>query len=469
MNPAKADLKGKKILFIASFYPPVASTNVPGAMRTIKFLRNIENGECHVLTTPPVMPEADSALKHLTLPVNNEVIHRVADFDIFKVLLSIRARLKALIKNKSAQASAEGAGAPTQQVFKSSANSAGSQSKAQQLKDFVYNLCYFPDQAGPWIFPAYRAGKKLVQERGIDAIFATGSPWSGLLVGYIISKATGKPFIADFRDPWMNNPFHQSKGAFLDNWSQKLERKVVDSAAAISLNTEPLKQDFIQRYPHVSQDKFFVMPNGFDLSDFDSIDSLDKTAANTNTHIITLCHAGFLYGVRDPAPLLDAIALANKTLQAHNTQVRFQQIGDVQLAYQIAERYQAMIADGALLLEPSRPYQEALNALAAADWVVNIQPGTKTQVPSKLYDYLAINRPILNITPKDGALGQLVNQYQLGEQFDFDETEELAKHLVDIATQKREQSGEFSGYASRSEFDCRKISAELTDKINQLV
>lgn len=49
-NPA--DLQGTRVLFIAYFYPPTESTGVPGSMRTVKFIRNLGNGERHVLTTP---------------------------------------------------------------------------------------------------------------------------------------------------------------------------------------------------------------------------------------------------------------------------------------------------------------------------------------------------------------------------------------------------------------------------------
>lgn len=211
---SKSNLSGKNILFIAYFFPPTDSTEVPGAMRTLKFVRNLEGGALHVMTTPPRMPESASALSHVQLPVNGETLHRVRPWDIFKMLLSLRARLKGMLKRQAQTNAAQAT--PTSNPFKTGADSGQAPSKAKQLKDFIYNLCYFPDQAGPWILPAYFYGKQLVRGQKIDAIFATGSPWSGLFAGYLISKATGKPLIADFRDPWMNNPFHQSKGPLLD-------------------------------------------------------------------------------------------------------------------------------------------------------------------------------------------------------------------------------------------------------------
>lgn len=459
MTSLKADLKRKKILFIAYFYPPVSSTGVPGAMRTVKFIRNLNNGECHVLTCAPEMDEKASALNHLLLPINQEQIHRVQGWDIFKLLLKLRKYIKNIYRKCINKETKTLISNPA--VFKSTTPSdKASASVFQNFKDFIYNLCYFPDQAGPWILPAYLKGKKLVREHNLDVIFATGSPWSGLLVGLLISKATGKPLLADFRDPWMNNPFHNSKGKLLDRWSKRLEKMVVTHASAISLNTEPLMKDFLERYPSLPAHHFFVLPNGFDMADFKG---LTPEPANQGKGILTLCHAGFLYGVRDPAVLLNAIKSANAELAPHNKSIRFQQIGDVQLSYDIHTQYASMIKDGSLILDAPRPYQECLRALGDADWVVNVQPATKSQVPSKLYDYLAINRPILNITPEDGALGQLVIKHGLGKLFDFDDEKKITAALIDISLD--EERNTFSGYTARSQFNSISIAEGLAQRI----
>lgn len=430
-------------------------------MRTIKFVRNIRNGEKHVLTTHPRVNEDASALHHITLPINDERIHRVKPWDVFLFLLSIRVRIKSIL-TKGRFKTRAATHQTTKAAFKSSTQNTKS-SRYQQFKDFIYNLCYFPDQAGPWIIPAYFYGRRLVRKQNIDVIFATGSPWSGLFVGYLISKATGKPLVADFRDPWMNNPFHQAKGALLDHWSMRMERAIVQHAAAVSLNTDPLKDEFLERYSDMDEDKFFVMPNGFDSVDFQHLEQNVK--AQPDDKWITLCHAGFLYGVRDPAVLLDAIKNANKILHDKNMpKLRFRQIGEIQLAYDIKERFSAMLEDGSLQLDAARPYKECLRELQKSDWVVNVQPATRSQVPSKLYDYLAINRPILNLTPIDGALGQIATKYQIGIVFGFDEGDALTQQLVEIADQHRKRDT-FNGYPNRDFFDCRAITKKLIERI----
>lgn len=463
-----ADLNGLNILFIAYFFPPVISTNVPGAMRTVKFIRNMKNGNLHVLTTPDAVSQDRSALPHLIPPICDEKVHQVKSWDIFKFLLAVRQWIRGLLSGSNSSLTGVDAdrGGEAKSVFKG--ENPGQQDAGrgmlQQFKDFLYDLCYFPDQAGPWVLPAIVHGRSIVKKQKIDVIFATGSPWSGLVAGYLISKVTGKPLVADFRDPWMNNPFHHSKGKLLDFWARFLERKVVHSADLVSLNTEPLKDDFLNRYPALSAEKFFVLPNGFDSSD---VTDMEKPIKDGDDGVLILTHAGFLYGVRDPAVLLNAIRKANERLVDDAVQISFRQIGDVQLAYDIREEYQDMLDSGMLILDEPRPYKSCLTALSESDWVVNIQPGTKTQVPSKLYDYLAIDRPILNITDRGGALGNLVIKYQIGEIFDFNEEEQLSEWLVSVA-QARNQSDVFESYQAKEIFDCRNISQILAEKFVDL-
>lgn len=464
-NMAPVDLQDLKILFVAYFYPPVFGAGLPGAMRTVKFVRNLDNGEKHVLTTSESKAVAGlpSSLGHLSLPINNESIHRAGQLDIFGAALRLRKRLKSILHSKgSASPPSSGHEEGKRDQFKSASDDVDTRNRFQKLKDFIYDLFYFPDQAGPWIIPAVIRGRRLVRRHDIDVIFATGSPWSGLITGYLISRLTGKPLIADFRDPWMNNPFHQSKGRLLDNWASRLEKKVVQHARWVSLNTDALHEEFLQRYPQLDPKRFVVMPNGFDRNDFTGFESKPDSTGESEKPDgwITLMHAGFLYGPRDPKSLLLAIRAANQADVNAARKIRFVQIGQVSLSYAVEQEFADLLEEGSLVLEPQMPYQACLERMAGADVLVNVQPGTKTQVPSKLYDYLALNRPILNITPADGALGHMVKRYGFGELFEFSETDKLTEHLKELRMQPDEGRKE---YPLRDEFDVRSITARMVD------
>ncbi|GGX49615.1 glycosyltransferase [Saccharospirillum salsuginis] len=458
----KPDNQGLKVLFVAYHYLPTKGTGIPGSMRTIKFVRNLNSCDCHVLTVrKPDVVESESPLGHLTPPINGETVHRAGALDLFAMLLRVRRRIKRLLGKTGDR------GAHTTQVFKSQSSKPDqSKSAIQRFKDFIYNLFYFPDQESPWIPLAVIKGWRVVRRERINVIFATGSPWSGLLAGYFISRLTGIPLVVDFRDPWVGNPFHHSKGRFLDRLAIRMEKRLVRHATTVSLNTDALRDEFLTRYPDVDETKLIVLPNGYDRQEFDGLGG--DSAIGSRLDEITLCHAGFLYGVRDPGPLLDAIRQTQTDLDQQGVRVRFIQIGHVKLDYDINQRYADLIDSGGLELLPQKSYRECLEYLSSADMLVNIQPGTQTQIPSKIYDYLALNKPILNITPADGALARMVSEYDFGALCSPEDCSAIGSVLRKLARDKRD-GRPFEPYANRNQFDIERISEKLNARFQSIV
>ncbi|MDP5132485.1 MAG: glycosyltransferase [Paraglaciecola sp.] len=447
-----------KVLFIAYFFPPVNGGGIPGAMRVLKFLRYMQ-AESYVLTQ-----KADVAKEHdssIVCDLPSDRVIRAGTIDPFGMLLKFQFWLKQLFRKSRTDNSntIDNIKAP---VF---ADNSTEQQKTlgTKIKDFIYNLNYFPDQASVWILPALFAGRKLVASKKIDVIFATGSPWSSLALGYLLSKLTRTPLIIDFRDPWINNPFHHTKGAFLDRFAAKIESKIINHASFVSLNTEPLMEEFISRYPELNKKKFIVLPNGFEEEAVNGAYIHDESAKD-----LVIRHAGFLYGPRDPSVLLNAIQSVNKQAKAEKLQVRwvFEQIGALSLSYDVSKKYHQMLSDGSFRILQQVPYAECQRLLGHADLLVNIQPGTKTQIPSKIYDYLAVDRPILNITPHDGALGRLVKKYELGACFDFNEVQLLESYLL-----KKLISSDWrltEKYIAKEYFAIKKVAEKLEVYLTKL-
>jgi hypothetical protein len=448
-----------KVLFIAYFFPPVGGGGIPGAMRILKFLRHTQ-AESYVLTQKADASIQSDASVHCELPPERVV--RAGVIDPFGQLLKLQFWLKSLLRKRRHQEPGSD-GTNKTSVF---ADNSVPQKKslAVKFKDFIYNLNYFPDQASVWIIPALFVGRKLIAKKKIDVIFATGSPWSSLMLGYLLSKLTGKPLVVDFRDPWINNPFHQSKGAFLDRLAEKVENRIIRHATFVSLNTEPLMEEFLYRYPTLDKSKFIVLPNGFEDQDSNNQYFYDEKKLE-----LVIRHAGFLYGPRDPSVLLDAIQAVNQQAITSSLPTRwvFEQIGTVSLGYDIKKRYQQMLSDGSFRILPQLPYSECQRLLKQADLLVNIQPGTKTQIPSKIYDYLAVDRPILNITPHDGALGRMVKKYQLGACFDFTEKRLIEDYLNSKLALQEWRTTEI--YLSKNYFSIKNVSEKLDCIFSKIV
>jgi glycosyltransferase involved in cell wall biosynthesis len=445
-----------KLLLVSYYYPPAGGAALPGSQRTVKFIRYFRRFDCHVLTLKEECYREYIDLNfRLNLPVSEEKIYRTGNFDLFKLLLELRTGLKKLLgrQMQGAEGIEDAKGPPRSK----SAELQIKKSLFQKFKDFVYNIVYFPDDAGPWLLSAIWHGRKVIKEQKIDMIFATGMPWTSLIVAYYLHKLTGKPFVVDFRDPWVGNPFHVSHGRFLDWLMRSLERRIVASATYVSANTDPLHDDFLRRYPFLSPEKVVVLPNGYDLNDFSGLD----TATGDPVKLV-LAHAGSLYGRRDPSPLLNVFRLLK--VQTPETPCRFIQMGYIEPAHSFDLTYSDLSAVGLVEDAGMLPYQECLKRLAAADVAVIIQPATKTQVPSKLYDYIAMKKYILAITPLNGILAQMMREHHLGDVFDPADIAGICDRLKELAEQKAARRGSLPvAYRDAERFNVEKVSGRLEE------
>jgi glycosyltransferase involved in cell wall biosynthesis len=127
----------------------------------------------------------------------------------------------------------------------------------------------------------------------------------------------------------------------------------------------------------------------------------------------------------------------------------------------------ALGLDALIRFEPRRPKDDASRAAAAADVLLVIDApsaGVSVFLPSKLIDYLAFRKPILGLTPADGASARLLARLECPVVAP-DDPHAIAGALD--ALMARRQSGNLSVSAAfdavASEFDIRRTTAQLDD------
>ncbi|HJV36211.1 glycosyltransferase [Geomonas sp.] len=449
--------KKDSLLMVTYFYPPAGGQGVPGSQRAVKFVRYLKNHLVTVLTVAPeYYPPVVACDFDRKLPIRDERIYRTGCYDVFEQVLKARSCLRSIASGRRGDNASPPAVAGT---AAGDGPRQGGRSLAQWAKDLIYDLCYYPDGASGWILPAFLCGYRIARAERPRAIFATGMPWSALLVAWLLHLVTGVSFVADFRDPWIGNPFHASKGRLLDALGRWLERRVVSSAALVTANTDQLRDEFLRRYPQLPAEKFVVLTNGFDPDDFSTVPA--RPQAQEFSSRLVMAHAGFLYGKRDPAPLFEAVELLVREGRCRRLDFLFLQMGKVQLDYDFHQRYAPLIEEGGLQDLGQLPFEQCLEELQRADLLLLIQPDTKTQVPSKLYDYLCLERPILTVSPPDGALGTLITSHGFGDLFDQSEVAGIADRLEELLARKREQGHLPCRYPQRERFNIERIAAQL--------
>jgi glycosyltransferase involved in cell wall biosynthesis len=388
------------ILMVAYFFPPESSS---GSFRPLHFARHLEESGENI-TVLSVREEDYWAYQ----PKDHQLLDQIsANVEVFRTRMS---HPKEAIINFRNWLLRKTPGEPEKKVAISQeseiAEDQPDTSWFQNLKDTITDLLTTPDTAVGWLPSAVRAGRKIVKAKDIDVIYATGGPWTALLIGIILKKLTGTPLVLDFRDPWVSNYEFRFKQKTIRSLSSWMERKVLATADHIVTNTEALKQDFIHRYSFLSPDTLTTIPNGFE-------DYIESHESKSTT--LTLTHAGILI-LRNPRRLFKAALnlIENKVIPKE--EIRFVLLGGFFIDDPALDALlQHPLLENVVEILPRLPYQEALQYQHHSDVLFLIQPDIfPLQVPRKLYEYIALRKPILGITDPNGATAHVIQENDAG-------------------------------------------------------
>ena len=352
----------RNVLLIAYHYPPQKGSS--GLLRTLKFSRYLpENGWTPtVLTVHPRAYESSDQSQLAEIPPEVEVIRAFA-LDT-KRHLSIGGRYSRYMA--------------------------------------------LPDRWVSWVLGAVPAGLRAIRRKKISVIFSTYPIATSPLIGYMLRKLTGKPWVLDLRDPITDedHPF--------DLLIRKAYRWIEDRAiinATVILFTAPTTRDLcLKKYPTLRPENCFVISNGYDEEDFVGLEGMAQSPGAAGAPL-RLIHAGLIYPhERNPRPLFEALSRlkAAGKISADQVRIELRATGNEQEYAAILN--QLNIADIVNLL-PALPYGDSLRESASAAGLLLLQgPSCNHQIPAKAYEYLRLGRPILALTAQAGDTAKLLRE-----------------------------------------------------------
>lgn len=450
---------------IAYMFPPAGGIGIAGAQRVIKFAKYLPKNDWQpiILTVKPSSYESYLALDpSLGSRVSPDLlVLRTSVFRGLTSILKIKKRLTGVLKSKSKDDQNSQESPPPPLVGRNP-----EKGWFQALKDSFTDLFEIPDEEMGWFVPAVWAGVKIVRRQRIDLIYATGRPWTAFLIGRVVKALTGKPLVVDFRDPWMTNPFRLSYSAMKDKIESYMERKVVEGADLLIANTDTLRAEFIMRFPEQDHAKFVTVLNGYDPEDFVSG---GEEMRSKRQAVYTLTHTGFLYGKRDPRGFLLALQslVESKRIDAGNIQVQF--LGATSLDYDLTEYLARLRLTHVVTLYDHKPFQESLQFLKQSDGLLLLQPGTATQIPSKLFEYIGLGKPILAICPAQSATQRLMEEESLGIVVQPESSREITEAIYTLYKQWEAGGIEGSQDSSRSKkFNVETVTTDLADQLTRI-
>jgi glycosyltransferase involved in cell wall biosynthesis len=144
-------------------------------------------------------------------------------------------------------------------------------------------------------------------------------------------------------------------------------------------------------------------------------------------------------------------------------------VGNIELPYNLANHINDLGLSDVVSLHPQVSYQECLGYVQKANAALLLQPGTKTQVPSKLFDYIGAAKPVLAISPEGGATYNLVKSEKLGELAVPESPNQIANGLERLYSQwvLRRESLSISP-AVQHKFDIRHLTKSLACELQAL-
>ena len=287
-------------------------------------------------------------------------------------------------------------------------------------------------QVGWWPF-AVRRGLAIARTHELAALYSTSAPYTDHLVAWQIKKKVGVPWVADFRDPWLEN----FAPRFATRWHRYvcacLEAEIVHTADRVLVVSEPMRKQFLRRYPYVQPDHFVTLTNGYDQADY-----ADVAPVAQDGRRFTLVYTGSLYGKQSGRPLLAAIkrVLQDGAISRHWFRVLF--VGAA--GKETARLVQSWKLDDVVEIRGYVPHAQMIGHQLGADvllLIIGSGPHSEVVLTSKIFEYLATGKPILALVPP-GAAADLLREARVGHFASPDDPEAISAILVRLSAQWRQ-------------------------------
>jgi glycosyltransferase involved in cell wall biosynthesis len=383
---------------VAYFFPPVGGVAVARTMGAVRYLPDAG-------WTPVVIAPAGSTY-HLVdeaglagLPAGLE-IERARTLEpghLRRILVALRGR------GSEASASDTPAAAPLAPAAAPLAPTATPAKAGLTWPARIRRTLWFPDDQLGWIPAAVAAVGRAHRQAPLSAIHSSSSPISAHIAAAIASRRLGLPWVADFRDPWVDNPVDPAMGR-IDAWRRRtLEAWIVRTADRVTFATPSLHDDYVKRYPGRA-DRFRLIENGYDRAE---LPPLPASGARRDD-VRRLVYAGSLYRPSELATFLDGVATLLDRHPDAVARLGIEFIGSATDACKAVAATRLARADLAAVVTftPFLPRAEALRRLAEADAALTLLgpgPGMAQFIGAKLYDAIGLDRPVVAMLPPGDA------------------------------------------------------------------
>ena len=252
-----------------------------------------------------------------------------------------------------------------------------------------------------WVPGAYAAARKVIESAaGPWSLISTSPPPVTNLTALILKRRYGSDlrWVADFRDP-----INAGATGFPGLWNRRLEAAIFRSADCIIANTDSVADMWRKRYPQWEH-KISLIWNGYDPEE--DVRALPLPPRGYKT----IGHIGDIYGGRHPHRLLESLQRLLDAGVPSVSRIRLELVGELDwntipdpgVLRSLVERGVAVLSD------PDWTAAQMRRAMSEVDALLLLDVGSGLHVPSKIFVYLRIGRPILAITSRQSPSDRIL-------------------------------------------------------------
>ena len=432
----------KKVLIITYYWPPCGGIGVLRCLKFAKYLRHY-GWEPIIFTAEGAHYPSIDHTNEKDIPENITVLRQKIwePYHIYKFIT--RQKQDANVNN----------------VFYATEKKPG---PLHNLSVWIRSNFFIPDARALWIKPSVTFLLDYLKENPVDALLSNGPPHSNTRIANLIKKKTGLPWLADFQDPWSQVDYFSMLK--LTPWGRKkhlrMEQEVFRDANAISIVSKAWKKDL----ESIGAKNVQVLPWGFDRDDFEGLDAQPDP-------FFSITHIGILGSDRNPAELWQAIDNLSKEEPGLKKSLRVNLVGlvDTTVKNDITRwgLDEMVNFPGSLNRKAALGYANKSRVLLL---MLNRQENAAGRIPGKLFEYLAVGKPILAIGPPDSDVAEILAQTGNNFYCNFGDIDATIEALKRVFRKFIQNDDSFSNQHNPEQFTNKAITGQLAailDKITK--
>ena len=323
--------------------------------------------------------------------------------------------------------------------------------------------------AGLWnefnyYFKIFRIAKKIIKKHGVNVVFSYANPQESNILGAMLKKFLGIPFISHFSDPWVDNPYKKFSGLG-GLKARMLEKFVIKNSDRVMFTNQAALELIMKKYPSSWVKKAGVLNHSFDPREY----PLSPAGGGAK---FVISHVGAFYKERTP----EALFMALKKISNEKPEI-FEKLEVVLVGAESeyggygAQKLKELVGKygfvGIVKVTPIVPYKESLKLMKESDCLVVIDaPFEKSPFfPSKAVEYAGSGMPIIGITPNGSPTSEFLEKLGFWH-FEHNQIDEIVRCIDGLV------SGTLHAEVNKKfleQFDVKNISAKLIKNFEEVL